>query len=247
MIMNIVTRDIHQKMYFQLYKIFKKKIEDGEWEVNSKIPSEKELCKMYNASRTTVRSAIGELVKEGYLIRIPGKGTFVLRKSLDNGIIMIIPFKEIWLRRSYPLSSKILVKTTLMPIGDLHAILNISLGTHVIFIKKLWLIKDIPSALQEMYIPYFVCPFLLEEDLEDKSIIEFIENKAGIKITEVEVTLDVEKPSPAVKEDLGLNNEEKILVINKKIYSGLTPIIYSKIYKKEDEYKLSFKMERKSL
>lgn len=245
--MNIVTRDTHQKIYFQLYKIFKKKIEDEEWKINSKIPSEKELCKMYNISRTTVRAAIGELVKEGYLIRIPGKGTFVLKKSLGDGIIMLVPFKEIWLEESYPLSSKILVRTVIMPVENLHKILNISLGTHIVYIKKLWLIKDTPSILQEFYVPYFVCSHLLEEELENKSIIEFIENKAGIKITEVKVNFDMEDPSSTIKKDLKIHNNEKVLMICKTLYSGPTPVIYSKIYKKNDGYKLSFKMERKSL
>ena len=41
------------------------------------IPSERELCEIYNVSRTTIRKAIDELVKEGLLIKRPGKGNFV--------------------------------------------------------------------------------------------------------------------------------------------------------------------------
>jgi len=244
---NVITRDTHQKIYLQLYTIFKKKIEDGEWQVNYKIPSEKELCKMYNASRTSIRAAIGELVREGYLLRIPGKGTFVLKKSIDEGIIMTTFYKEIWLEKDLSFSSQILVKTTIMPIENLHKILNISLSTHLIFIKRLWSINNVPSVLQEIYIPYFVCPHLLEEDLKDFLILEFIEKNSAIKITKAEINIDLDEPSPSIRQDLKLNNKEKVLLIHTILYSGPSPVIYSKTYKKKDEYKLSFKLERKSL
>lgn len=244
---NVITRDTHQKIYLQLYTILKKKIESGEWQVNYKIPSEKELCRMYNVSRTSVRAAIGELVKEGYLSRIPGKGTFVLKRSIDDGIVMTTSYKELWLEKKVPISSQVLIRTTIMPIENLSKILNVSLNTHLIFIKRLWFLNNKPSVVQEIYIPYFVCPKLLEEELENIFIVQFIEAKLGIKITQAEMNIDLDKPSFPIKQDLELNNDEEIIIIYTKLYSGPTPIIYIKTYKKKDEHKLSLRLERKIL
>ena len=41
------------------------------------IPTEMEIAEHFHVSRPTVRQAIREMVVEGYLYRISGKGTFV--------------------------------------------------------------------------------------------------------------------------------------------------------------------------
>ena len=43
----------------------------------SQLPSEHDISEQFQVSRQTVRQAIGELVQEGWLYRIQGKGTFV--------------------------------------------------------------------------------------------------------------------------------------------------------------------------
>ena len=42
--MELINREDHQKLYLQLYDILKKKIESGEWSLNSQIPTEEDLC-----------------------------------------------------------------------------------------------------------------------------------------------------------------------------------------------------------
>ncbi|MCX8070238.1 MAG: GntR family transcriptional regulator [Thermodesulfovibrionales bacterium] len=73
----IIDREGQQKLYVQLMDIIKEKIKKGEWAVNSMIPSEDELCNTFSVSKTTVRLAVSELVREGLLKRLQGKGTFV--------------------------------------------------------------------------------------------------------------------------------------------------------------------------
>ena len=57
-----------------------KKIADHEWKGNQVIPSENKLCEYYQVSRITIRRAMDELVHEGVLYRIKGKGCFVREK-----------------------------------------------------------------------------------------------------------------------------------------------------------------------
>jgi ABC-type glycerol-3-phosphate transport system substrate-binding protein len=49
-------------------------------EDSSMLPPEIEIVRQFSISRTTVRAAIKELVQEGILERVPGKGTFVKEK-----------------------------------------------------------------------------------------------------------------------------------------------------------------------
>ena len=82
----MINRAAHEKLYVQLYKIMRRKIDSGEWAVGSLIPTEKEIGKLHKVSVITVRAAMSHLVKEGFLIRIQGKGTFVKDwKQSGNG------------------------------------------------------------------------------------------------------------------------------------------------------------------
>ena len=65
-------------IYSQISEDLRFKISSGEWAEGEKIPAELELCEIYNVSRITIRKAIDELVRAGYLYRERAKGTFVL-------------------------------------------------------------------------------------------------------------------------------------------------------------------------
>ncbi len=59
-------------------------IKQGKYEPGQKIPSEKELSQLFNVSRITATTAIRDLVSEGLVFRIQGKGTYVAEKREEN-------------------------------------------------------------------------------------------------------------------------------------------------------------------
>lgn len=64
-------------LYIQIKKYLKDSIQRGIYKANDQIPSEQELAKKFNVSRITSKNAILQLVEQGLVYRIPGKGTFV--------------------------------------------------------------------------------------------------------------------------------------------------------------------------
>ena len=82
--------------YEQIRQDIIHKIESMEYRPNQVIPSENELCASYGVSRITVRKAIDELVHEGLLYRIKGKGSFVA----DNGHVKEAGRQEVLQRQA---------------------------------------------------------------------------------------------------------------------------------------------------
>lgn len=71
-------------LYLDLYRKLREKIESGEYEVGSRIPSEKEISEENGVSRITSKHALEQLVNEGFVKRFPGKGTFVQSRTGGN-------------------------------------------------------------------------------------------------------------------------------------------------------------------
>lgn len=66
-----------QPLYMKIQDHFKEQILKGELKENDKIPSEKELMEQFDVSRITVANALIQLAKDGWIYRIPGRGSFV--------------------------------------------------------------------------------------------------------------------------------------------------------------------------
>lgn len=63
--------------YYRVYVNLRVWVRDGMYGPGAQIPTESELCRHFGVSRITVRKAIDELVKEGWVVRYRGRGTFV--------------------------------------------------------------------------------------------------------------------------------------------------------------------------
>lgn len=63
--------------YNRIAAALRARVLDGAWESGSRLPTERELCEQFKASRITVRRALQILEEEGLVERRQGIGTFV--------------------------------------------------------------------------------------------------------------------------------------------------------------------------
>lgn len=243
----LISRDEHEKLYLQLFEILKKKIENKEWTAGMQIPTEEQLCKMFNVSRATVRNAVLELVRQGYLIRQQGKGTFVNENFVSEGLIMNTVFRKLWVQDDSKFKKYVIAKTVIMPIDDLVNELNISANKHVIYIKSIWATESNPSILQETFVPLNICPQLLEDDLDKNSIVDIFEKKYSIKITKVLSYFDLAILDRELSKSLQIAEGEKVIRVVQKILSGDTVVALNRLFKRNDEEKLFIALHRKAL
>ncbi len=70
----------------------KKRIQTGKYPVGSYLPSEHDLCDQFNITRTTVRKALDELIKEGFIVKEQGRGSKVLERQKSLGLLTVKGF-----------------------------------------------------------------------------------------------------------------------------------------------------------
>lgn len=91
-------------LYLDIYKQLLKKIQEGEYP-DGKLPTEKEIADYFQVSRITTKKAFELLVAQGYIHRIPGRGSFVIpdhEKSELQQIPAEIPKTEEQLKKEEP-------------------------------------------------------------------------------------------------------------------------------------------------
>ncbi len=234
----IISRDTSQKLYIQLYEIFKRKIENKEWDVGFQLPTEEELCNVYGVSRATVRAAIMELVRQGYLKRKQGKGTFVSKKVVTYELTMLTSFRELMLEPGITFSTKVLDKIVTTPDSHPHIKLSLAKNKHVIFIKRVTNIQNKPIIIQDISIPLHICPQILEEDIEKVSLVELFK-KYEIKITRIKNYFDIGYLNEEESRIFALPKNSPALLLNQLFYSGETEIMYIRSIKRADSFKFS--------
>jgi GntR family transcriptional regulator, arabinose operon transcriptional repressor len=74
-----------EPLYIQIQNHYRGLIQSGKLQGGDKIPTEKEIAEQFDVSRITVANAINELAREGWIYRIPGRGSYVKGIPESNG------------------------------------------------------------------------------------------------------------------------------------------------------------------
>jgi GntR family transcriptional regulator len=172
--------------YEQLKQVLLHQIEQGEYGPGDLLPSEHELCDKYSVSRTVVRQALGELVNEGRLYRMRGKGTFVAKPKLHEQFIeSTVGFFEDLTARGHVVESRVMSCEAVQPTEQVTAALELTNDDRSIEIVRLRSVNDEVVAFTKSYLPYIGDDFfedLRATDLSKVSLYRYLEDRWGIRI-----------------------------------------------------------------
>lgn len=169
----------------------RKKIDGHEWKANQIIPSENKLCQMYEVSRITVRRALDDLVREGALYRIRGKGCFVREQSSDK-LSYIYSFTEAILHQGRRPSKKQLLFVKQEAGGNYAEAMELDPKSEVYVLKCLYLADDQPYCVSTSVMPEELFPKLEFFDFNKNSLYEVLKTFYDLSMTRVQQTIAAE-------------------------------------------------------
>jgi GntR family transcriptional regulator len=165
-------------LHYQIMDIIKRQITADILKPGDLIPSESQLCAQYNVSRTTVRQALNQLVEENLLIRRRGKGSFVADKKLHRALNHLYSFSEDMNSLGITPTSKILEQVIVPASDGIMRSLALSPDNNKVFkIKRIRLAGSDPILLETTYIPAYLCPNIMQEDLSSASLYTILKNR----------------------------------------------------------------------
>lgn len=169
--------------YVQVKDTIQTRIQAGIWRPGDQLPGEPELCRMFGVSRTVIRQALNDLVNHGFLIREKGKGTFVAQPKIRESLVQkLTGFYQDMVEQGHTPQAQVLRQESAPANEKVAGYLQIDPGTPVIAIERLRFVQDIPIQLVTTYIPFSLCPALLDVDLSDQSLYAFLEQTCGVFI-----------------------------------------------------------------
>jgi GntR family transcriptional regulator len=157
--------------------------------IGDAIPSERQLSADLGMSRLTVRAALDDLVRDGYLVRKRGSGTFVSEPKIAQQLTLT-SFSEDMRRRGMVAGSRTIELKEVHAGAAVGRALHISPDARVVLIRRLRLADGEPMALETLHVPAALVPGLTREMLEDASFYDLMEERYGVVIANGQQTIE---------------------------------------------------------
>ena len=169
--------------------------------VGEAIPSERQLSVDLGVSRLTVRAALDDLVREGYLERRQGAGTFVSEPKIAQELTMT-SFTEDMRQRGMEPSSRTLELKSVPAGARLGRLLHVSPSEQVTVVRRLRYADRETMAIEELHVSEALIPGLTAKELEERSFYELLAERFGIVVVggsqSIEPTVTNEDESTAL-------------------------------------------------
>lgn len=228
--------------YYQLYEILRELIENGRWEPHQAIPSERELERLYDVSRTTVRQALEMLVDEGKLYRSHGKGTFVARPKLQYSLQRLTSFTDDIRMRGLEPGQRLLELARIEPPDRIRQQLKLTTDTtDVLQIERLRLADGEPIGIDIAYVALKTDQEITgEELLEAGSLYALLASRFKLIVEEADETIEAVLANEREAELLEVPLGSPLLLIERTTWCHLHhPIELVKMLYRADRYKFA--------
>ena len=151
--------EVEQPRYLQLAGLMRGEIDGGVLQVNDRLPGEREICKRFGVSRTTVRHALEELERMGYVRPDPTRGWFVTPFVEPNALL---GFTDLADERGLDAASRVL--TCLAREATLEE------GDEVLELERVRLLGGVPVGIQRAVAAAWLAPSLVVQDYASDSL-----------------------------------------------------------------------------
>lgn len=235
-----------EPLYLKLQQKIKSQILSGVYDDGDLLPSESDLMKAHSSTRGTVRKALDELVREGYIIKRKGKGSVVLKSHRRTlGVLSVKGFSQIVTEKKLAVATVMIKKPVITTWDDpfFYRLDEIERNAGCIFLKRVRCVDKDPVILESTYIPNLNLPGFCKKPFVKDSLFETLSVNYHIEITKVEQDL---RAVPADKDSSILLNVKQgtpLLHIYLKFYTDREHLnIYSSLLCNTTDFSIGNKL-----
>ncbi|WP_407697136.1 GntR family transcriptional regulator [Streptoalloteichus hindustanus] len=225
----------------QLREILRRLAEE-ELPPGSPVPSERELAIRYGVSRLTVREAIGQLVADGLLTRVRGKGTFTARPRVDAQLYLE-SFTEDMRQRGMEPGTAVLLAEERVPPPDTAAALALPVGHRAYRLERLRTADGTPISVERGWYSPPRVPDLLSHDLTG-SLYTLLAREYGVVLDNGRQTVWAETADPATARLLDVRPGCPLLAFRRVASAHGEPVEDMTSWYRGDLYQVTMHLDR---
>jgi GntR family transcriptional regulator len=208
------------------------------------VPPERTLSAEFGTSRTTVRQAIQELVVEGRLARVQGKGTFVARPKVAQ-TLQLTSYTEDMRAQGLAPASRLLDVGHIAADDTLAERLAIRPGNRVLRIERLRLADGEPMAIETTHLAAARFPRLRQNLLKHSSLYAALAEAYGVQLAGAEETIETALAAPREADLLGADVGLPLLLLSRHSFDVAgQPVEWVRSLYRGDRYKFVARLKR---
>lgn len=240
-----INRESPVPLHHQVRSYLLRRIEDGDLPPGRQLLQEREYAARFGISLAPVRQAILDLVKDGYLYRVRGRGTFVREHKMEEKISLLSSFTGSMKAKGVQAELRI---TALRIIPAPDAVRQ-ALGRdvrQVVLLQRAATVNAEGAALLTAYLPANLVPGLTDMDLTNRSLYRTLEQRYGIIPARAESWIEVVRCQPRVAEVLGISSGTSLLQVEGTTYdTERRAIEFSQVLYRADRFRFSIESFRR--
>ena len=206
----------------KIYADLKHRIETQEYEFNSFLPSENELTKIYTSSRATVRRALAELTRRGYIQTNQGSRVRIIYEPVERNVFKIggiESFKEAAIRNGFSYGTKVVRLEKIIADEKISARSGFKIGDELYDVRRIRFVNGKALILDKNYFLTSVARDLTEE-IACSSIYEYLEKKLHVKIMTSKRRMTTELATEEDRRHLELADYNCLAVVSGRVFNG---------------------------
>lgn len=232
--------DLQLPKYYTVKRAIIQHIDDEVYKIGEMIPSERELMQAFEVSRITIRKAVDELEREGYLYRVQGKGTFVKGDQNSQNLISLTSCTQDIERLGMKPSRRVLGSAVIPSDKKRQHALNLNEGEPVFRLERVIYADDEPINLTTTYLPYRYFEGIEKFDFAKESLYSVLEKSYGITFKRAIRRVEAVIAHDEVSELLGMEEGVPLLLFQCTTYGDIggreCPIETFKCYYRSDKF-----------
>lgn len=225
--------------YIMLYNQLKRKIVTGTFAEGELLPSENKLTSEYQVARSTVRQALNELVKDGYINKKQGVGSIVDRSVKSLGLLSFKGFSDVMGKVNKNVSTRNINGPTIAPWMDhfFYKLTKEEISAGCIFLERIRFVDNDPVMLELTYIPNFGLSGLCQSTFVNNSLFQTLNVKYNIEVNNLTQDLRAVTANAKVSRNLQLTIGNPVLHVYRKYFTTREHFkIYSSLFCNTNKY-----------